>query len=85
MTYIAKKAKDQAAMEDSLGKIATSSTHLLGIINDILDMSKIEPAKLELVDEEFSFERLLMDVSTVIAVKTEEKEQNLSLIRYSNL
>lgn len=77
MTYIAKKARDPGTVQDSLNKIAVSSSHLLGIINDILDMSKIEAGKFELVESEFGLEKLLMNVSTVVSVKTEEREQNL--------
>lgn len=77
MTYMAKKAKDNTAVNDALNKIITSSAHLLGIINDILDMSKIEAGKFELMDDEFSLETLLMNVCTVAAVKTDKKEQNL--------
>lgn len=77
MTYIAKKAKDRDAVNTSLNKISTSSTHLLGIINDILDMSKIEAGRFELVEEEFSLEKLLMSVCTVASAKVDEKEQEL--------
>ncbi len=77
MTHIAKKAKDREAIQDSLNKISTSSTLLLGIINDILDMSKIEAGKFELVDEEFGLEKLLMNICTVASAKADEKEQNL--------
>lgn len=77
MAYIAKKAREPSTVQESLNKIAVSSSHLLGIINDILDMSKIEAGKFELVESEFGLEKLLMNVSTVVSVKTEEREQNL--------
>ncbi len=77
MTYIAKKAREREVVNDSLNKISTSSTHLLGLINDILDMSKIEAGRFELVEEDFSLEKLLMSVCTVASAKVDEKEQNL--------
>ncbi len=77
MTYIARKTGDASRVRDCLNKITTSSSHLLGIINDILDMSKIEAGKFELVEEEFGLEKLLMNVCTVCSVKTDEREQEL--------
>lgn len=85
MTYIAKKAKHHSQINDSLNKISTSSSHLLGIINDILDMSKIEAGKFELMEEEFSLEKLLMNICTVVSVKTDEKHQNLLISINNNL
>lgn len=79
MTHIAKKADDPVKIHDSLNKIATSSAHLLGIINDILDMTKIEAGKFELVQEEFSLEKLLMNVCKIISGKANEKEQHVQV------
>lgn len=79
MVYIARKASDPAVVRGSLDKINTSSVHLLGVINDVLDISKIEAGKFELVDEEFGLEKLLMNVCTVVSVKTDEKEQDLGV------
>ena len=50
--------------------------HLLGVINDILDMSKIEAGKFELSYTEFDFERMLQRVTNVMNFKFEEKRQN---------
>ncbi len=44
---------DSARVKDCLNKITISSQHLLGLINEVLDMSKIESGKLELTEEEF--------------------------------
>ncbi len=77
MTHIAKNAKDSEAVRNSLNKISTSSALLLGIINDILDMSKIEAGKFELLEEEFGLEKLLMNICTVASAKADEREQAL--------
>ena len=85
MTFIAKKTKEIEIINDSLDKISTSSAHLLGIINDILDMSKIEAGKFELTEEEFGLEKLMMNVCTVASVKADEKELNLQVSLESGL
>jgi signal transduction histidine kinase len=54
MTAIGKKALDLEHKNYTLEKIEIASTHLLGIINDILDMSKIEANKLELAHDAYS-------------------------------
>ena len=50
---------DKERVKDSLGKISSSSRHLLGIINDILDMSKIESGSLHINEENFNLSELL--------------------------
>ena len=54
-------------------RIGTSANHLLGIINDILDMSRIESGRLVLRKEEFSFSKMLEQVNTVIGGQCKEK------------
>jgi CheY-like chemotaxis protein/two-component sensor histidine kinase len=51
----------------------------LGVINDILDMSKIEANKLELSLAEFNFERMIMKVTNVIMFRIDEKKQNFAV------
>ena len=77
MTNIAKSSKDADKKEYCLDKIQDASTHLLGVINDILDMSKIEASKFELSFSEFSFEKMLMRVVNVVNFRIDEKNQNL--------
>jgi signal transduction histidine kinase/DNA-binding response OmpR family regulator len=79
MTSIAKSSEDIGKKEYCLEKIEEASSHLLGVINDILDMSKIEANKLTLSFNDFNFERMLRRVINVINFRVEEKDQMLSV------
>ncbi|MDR1571448.1 MAG: response regulator [Clostridiales Family XIII bacterium] len=79
MTAIASAATDIGRKDYALGKITDASQHLLGVINDILDMSKIEANKFELSEESFSFEKMLQRVVNVINFRVDEKGQKLSV------
>ncbi len=56
-----------------LEKIGTSAHHLLGLINDILDMSRIESGKMTLKNETFSFARLLEQINTIFSGQCQDK------------
>jgi len=60
-------------------KIEDASKHLLGVINDILDMSKIESGKVELSELEFDFEIMLRQVVSVLNFRVDEKRQKLEV------
>ena len=60
-------------VKEHLEKIDTSAHHLLGIINDILDMSRIESGKLVIKNEEFSFAKALEQVNTMISGQCRDK------------
>lgn len=75
MTSIAKATSDGEKKNYCLNKIEEASLHLLGVVNDILDMSKIEADKFELSYSEFSFERMLIKVTNVLAFRIDEKKQ----------
>ncbi|MDR0293290.1 MAG: response regulator [Oscillospiraceae bacterium] len=79
MTSIGMSADDPERMKHSLTRIADASKLLLGVINDILDMSKIEAGKLELSAEEFSFEKMLQQVVNVMRFRTDEKNQTFTV------
>jgi len=78
MTRIGKSAANMERMMYCFAKIEDASKHLLGIINDILDLSKIEAGKFELTTAEFHFERMLQLVVDVINFRVGEKEQKLT-------
>ncbi|MDR1206309.1 MAG: response regulator [Peptococcaceae bacterium] len=79
MVSIGKSASDADRKDYAFGKIESASTHLLGIINDILDMSKIEANKLELTSVEFNFEEMLQKAANVINFRVEEQKQNFTI------
>jgi signal transduction histidine kinase/CheY-like chemotaxis protein len=76
MTAIAKSTSEVERKDYCLNKIANASTHLLGVINDILDMSKIEANKFELSFISFNFEKMLQKVTNVINFRVDEKHQD---------
>ena len=79
MTAIGKKAEDVEEKNQALKRIGDAASHLLGVINDVLDMSKIEADKLELAPVEYNFEKMLQKVMTVINFRADEKQQQLTV------
>ena len=79
MTDIGLTAGDPEKKHHCLQRIGEASTHLLGVINDILDMSKIEANKLELAPRVFSFEKMLQRVVNVLLFRIEEKNMDFQL------
>lgn len=64
---------DKERVSDCLSKIMVASKHLLGLLNEVLDMSKIESGKIELQDEEFSLPDLVDDLITMVKPQIEAK------------
>ena len=58
---------------DHLEKIGSSAEHLLNLINDILDMSRIESGRMTLKNEEFSFAKLLEAINTMFSSQCQDK------------
>ncbi|MDR1514528.1 MAG: response regulator [Synergistaceae bacterium] len=79
MTNIGLSSSKSEKKDYCLKKIDDASNHLLGVINDILDMSKIEASKFELSFAEFNFEKMLMKVTGIINFRVEEKNQNFNV------
>jgi len=79
MTAIGKSAESTERKDYCFAKIEGASQHLLGIINDILDMSKIEANKFEVSLTEFSFEKMISVVVNVINFRVAEKNQNFEV------
>ena len=79
MTMIGKTAFSVDKKDYALEKIEDASNHLLGIINDILEMSKIEAGKFELSIMVFNLEKLLQKVINIISFRIDEKRQKFTV------
>jgi Signal transduction histidine kinase len=73
MTEIAKKTAAEEKTLESLNSVTSASSHLLGILNDVLDMSKIEAGKFILSEEPFDFLSAMNEVAEIIAQRCAEK------------
>ena len=81
MTNIALKEKNQRKVKEHLKKVEVSSRLMLNIINDVLDMSKIEAGKLEIIKEPFDFSAMLSNAKNIVEVKMNEKQQKF-IVRF---
>jgi len=75
MVAIGKASDEIDDTHYALKKIENASIHLLGVINNVLDMSKIESDKFDLSFTEFSFSKMLQSVINVISFRVDEKKQ----------
>ena len=74
MTTIAAASLDNRdKLTDCLGKIGLSSRYLLSLINDILDMSRIESGKVSIINEEFDFRSFVEGISSIIYPQAKNK------------
>ena len=85
MTQIAEKSNDIKKLKYCLSMIGNSSAHLLGLINDILDMSKIEAGKFELEKTAIDIETMLIKVCNLILDKIEQKKINFNIVLDKNM
>lgn len=70
---------DKEKVEHCLHKITVASKHLLSLINEVLDMSKIESGKVDLVDEEFNLSELVENMLTMVRPQINEHEHKLTV------
>jgi PAS domain S-box-containing protein len=73
LTYLLRKSTPTPQQRERLDKIDAAARHLLSIINDILDLSKIEAGRLELEQSDFALEAVLDHVSSLIADQARAK------------
>ena len=73
LTHLMQHEATERKQKERLGQVYDSANHLLAVINDILDISKIEAEKLELESTDFALGSLLGDVLDMVEFKTREK------------
>lgn len=76
---------EPAAIRTYLEKIKSSSNHLLSLINDVLDMSRIESGKMKINHTVTNIEKIVSDVDTVLQSQIQMKHLEYSLIKRGNL
>ena len=79
MATIGKSSNDINRIHYALGKINDAGTHLLNIINAVLDMSKIESGKFTLSMDEFRVKKVIKLVASLVSLPIEEKKQHFTI------
>lgn len=77
LTQVAQESDDADLVQDCLVKIGSASDNLFNIINDLLDMSKIEADKMSIVNAPFDFEAMLDEIYAIITPIAEDKALHL--------
>jgi len=84
MTYLLRHSNCTPKQTEQLDKISSSGNHLLGLIDDILDLSKIDAGKLALEEQDFTLTKLLSNITAMFDNAVAAKGLSL-LIKISNL
>ena len=70
---------EKARVHDCLDKIQTASAHLMSLVNDVLDMSRIDSGRMTLGEEDFSLADLVHDVAVIMRPQADRKKQALHI------
>ena len=70
---------EKARVHDCLGKIQTASSHLMSLVNDVLDMSRIDSGRMALNEEPFSLADLVHDITVIVRPQAAQKNQSLQI------
>ncbi len=81
-TLLQRDADDAEKVREYTHKIMASSQHLLGLINDVLDMSKIESGKTTLNLSEISLAEMVEELGAMMQVQTKAKQQDFKIYVY---
>ena len=79
MSTLGRSADNLERKDYAFDKIASASSHLLGVISDVLDMSKIEAGMLMLSEEAFDIDKVIEKVMDVMQFRIDEKNQDFSM------
>lgn len=79
-TLLGKDNNDPEKVKEYTRKIAFSSKHLLGLINDVLDMSKIEAGKMQLSLEEENMDEIIENIDILVRPQTMAKRQQFDVV-----
>ncbi len=71
---------DKLRVQECLNRVTTSSKHLLCLINDVLDMSKIERGKIMLNEERFNFPDMVNEIVTIVQPQARAKQLTLDIV-----
>ncbi len=85
MASLGIRDKDETKSRDRFEKIETASNHLLSIINDVLDMSRIESGKMELYKEEFKLQNVEKECELLFEAQAVERKINLSFAKEGDI
>ena len=70
---------EKSRVQDCLYKIQTASEHLMSLVNDVLDMSRIDSGRMSLNMEDFSLPDLVHDISVIVRAQAVQKNQELTI------